>query len=591
MTDRISRTREKPSSISTTLFYLVLAGLVWLVFGQTLRHQFVAYDDQNYVYDNPLITAGLRAEGVRSAFTHPHARNWHPLTTLSHMLDCELFGLDPAGHHFTNVLLHTAAVLLLFSVLRAVTGQEWRSAFVAAVFAIHPLRVESVAWIAERKDVLSAFLFMLTLGMYARYVAARSFARYLGVAVPFALGLMAKPMLVTLPFILLLFDYWPLRRFAQSGRNGESLRVPAKLLLEKVPLLLLSSVAGIATLITQKTTIDYSGQTALLSRFANAGNACVTYIAQMFWPLKLAVFYPHPPNGIPLLNSVVALALVAAVTGGAWSLRKRCPYLIVGWLWYLICLLPVLGLLPVGLQAHADRYTYLPQIGLYIALTWAAADSLARVRVGVAIGATAATAALVCLAWLSSTQAATWRNTETLWRQAAAVTSGNDLAHYNLALLAIEGGDIVSGIDHYKTALASASGRETPSRLSPALLRNALGMAYARIDRDDEAIAQYREAIALRDDFADAHTNLAALLLKKGAANEAIQHYRKALNVPPEDAALHVSLATALRHVGQTAEALVEYRRALELSNDPELSQKLKAAIQSAGENAGGQSL
>ncbi|MFL6529444.1 MAG: tetratricopeptide repeat protein [Chthoniobacterales bacterium] len=582
MNPAISRSGETPSWISNTLLYLLLATLVWVVFGQTLQHQFVAYDDQNYVYENPIISRGLTAEGIRSAFTQPHARNWHPLTTLSHMLDCELFGLDPAGHHLTNVLLHAGAVFLLFSVLRAMTGQVWRCAFVAAVFAIHPLRVESVAWVAERKDVLSALLFMLTVGMYVRYVAAPSFARYAGVVVAFTLGLMAKPMLVTLPFLLCLLDYWPLRRLERGGSAGDMMRLRAKLLLEKIPLLLLSVGTGIATLITQRTTVGYSAQTPLLSRLANAATACVTYIEQMFWPANLAVFYPQPIDGIAVAETVAALTLLALVSCAAWLLRKRCPYFIVGWLWYLICLAPVLGLLPVGLQAHADRYTYLPQIGLYIAVTWFAADFLSHFNRGRWIGVSVAAAVLVCLTWLSSRQASTWRSTETLWQHAAAVTTGNDVAHYNLALLAAERGDVADTIRHYQTALARSSEREAPSRLSPALLYNGLGVALSLQGRTEEAMAQYRRAVALRDDFADAHTNLATLLLKNGAPAEAIVHYRKALSVPPDDPELHIGLATALREAGQTTEAVAEYRRALDLTKDPKLSDKLKVAIEIA---------
>src|SRR4051812_1232989 len=404
MTGEVSASAGKGICISTALVYLGLAGLVWLVFGQTLQHQFVAYDDPNYVSENPVVSAGFTAEGIRSAFTHPHARNWHPLTTLSHMLDCQLFGLDPAGHHFTNVLLHTCAVLLLFLVLRRMTGSTWRSAFVAAVFAIHPLRVESVAWVAERKDVLSALFFMLTLVMYARYVPRPSALRYVAVAVAFGLGLMAKPMLVTLPFILVALDYWPLRRFEKHSF--------ARLLVEKIPLLLLSIASGIATLIAQKSTVGYGEQTPLLSRLGNASIACVAYIGQMFWPTRLAVFYPQPPNGWAVADILLAVGLLAFITILAAVVRKARPYLIVGWLWYIISLPPTLGLIPVGLQAHADRYTYLPQIGLYVALTWLAGDLAGRFPATRRVWMLAGVAAVAAGTWLASAQASSWRNTE-----------------------------------------------------------------------------------------------------------------------------------------------------------------------------------
>ena len=556
------------------LIYLGLTSLIWLVFGQTLRHQFVAYDDQNYVYENPVVTAGFTASGIRAAFAEPQARNWHPLTTLSHMLDCQLFGLDPAGHHFTSVLLHTAATLLLFSVLRRMTGSTWRSAFVAGVFAIHPLRVESVAWVAERKDVLSAFFFMLTLGLYARYVARPRVLSYAAVIVSFALALMAKPMVVTLPFLLLLLDYWPLQRLGELNSGNAGTRSNSRVVVEKVPLVLLSLGTGVATLIAQKSTVSYGEQTPLLWRLGTAATACVTYIRQMFWPAKLTVFYPHPPGGPapgPVLFSLVLIALLTAI---AFRVRKKHPYLIVGWLWYLICLSPTLGLIPVGLQAHADRYTYLPQIGLSWAIAWFAVDLGAR-RVWAFCG----TAALTGLTWLAWLQTSSWLNTETLWRHAVTVMPDNGVAHYNLGVLERDRGHLDEAISHYERALASGGDTEGSSHLSPAIVHNALGVALAQKGLEQEAIAHYRQAIALRADLADAHTNLATALLATGAATEAIDHFRKAASLPPEDANSHFRLAVALERSGQRAEAISEYRRALALTTDPELVRRLKAAI------------
>jgi tetratricopeptide (TPR) repeat protein len=542
---------------SNLFIYLGLTTLVWLVFAQTLWHQFVAYDDQNYVYESPVVTSGLSVNGIRLAFTQPHARNWHPLTTLSHMLDFQLFGLNPAGHHFTNILFHTGAVLLLFFVLRRMTGSTWRSAFVAAIFAIHPLRVESVAWVAERKDVLSAFFFMLTLAAYVRYVERPSALRYVAVGVVFGLGLMAKPMLVTLPLILLALDYWPLRRFEK--------RRFTRLLVEKIPLLLLSVAAGIATLIAQRSTVGYGEHTPLLLRLGNACVACVTYIGQMFWPTRLAVFYPQPPNGWTGAHILLAIGLLAFITILAVVFRTTRPYFIAGWLWYLVSLSPTLGLIPVGLQAHADRYTYLPQIGLYLALTWLAADLARRFpatrRVWMFAGITAVAAA----AWLATAQASSWRNTETLWEHALSVMPNNDVANYNLALFALDRDRVDDAIRHLESALADRSDRETSSNISTALLHNTLGVALARKGRQQEAIAHYRRAIALRDDYADAHTNLASVLFEKGDRAEAIEHFRKAKSLPPEDARSHLRLAIALEVTGEIAEAVSEFRRALVL--------------------------
>ncbi|MEY2551192.1 MAG: protein O-mannosyl-transferase [Verrucomicrobiota bacterium] len=580
MTGAAARRTDSPAWRSTLLVCVGLTSLIWLVFGQTLRHQFVAYDDQNYVYENPVVIAGFTANGVRAAFTEPHARNWHPLTTLSHMLDSELYGMRPAGHHFTSVLLHNCAALLLFLVLRQMTASTWRSAFVAAIFAIHPLRVESVAWVAERKDVLSALFFMLTLAMYTRYVARPTLWRYAAVLTLFAFGLMAKPMLVTLPLLLLLLDYWPLRRLQKSEAGNPSAPSAIKLLLEKIPLLLLSLAAGVATLIVQKSTLGYGEKAPFTWRLGKAATACVTYVWQMFWPAKLTVFYPQPAGGWPLRDILLCLAFLAAVTAIVLWFRKTRPYLVVGWSWYLIALSPTLGLIPVGLQAHADRYTYLPQIGLYVALTWFAADVAAWRPVTkwiFGIAAPAAVAVLTCLAWA---QTSSWRTTETLWENALAVTPTNEVAHYNLALFALDRGQLDKAISHFQDAIAGTGDRETSSHVSAALLHNGLGIALDRKGLEQEALAHYRLAVELRDDFADAHTNLARDLLAMGATSEAVAHFRKAKELPPEDAKSHLRLAVALARFGQPAEATREYQRALELTPDPELFRNLKKDIE-----------
>jgi protein O-mannosyl-transferase len=556
---------------------VLLAALTWIVFGQTLGYQFVEYDDQNYVYENPEITAGITTRGIFDAFAHPHARNWHPLTTISHMLDCQLFGLNPAGHHLTNVLLHTAAVLLLFLALHAMTGAMWRSAFVAAVFAIHPLRAESVAWVAERKDVLSALFFMLTLGAYVRYARQSSIKWYLWVILLFALGLMSKPMLVTLPLVLLLLDYWPLARFQgkASARPDDGdvvgknyLGVPQSLILEKIPLLFLSLLSALATLIAQRQTVGYSEQVPLTWRLTNGLASYVAYIGQMIWPVRLAVFYPHAADGLPLWETILMFLLLAGITAMAFVLRKTRPYLIIGWSWYLICLLPVIGVIQVGLQGRADRYTYLPQIGLYLAVTWAAADlSIFSNKRRREISACMAVAIIGILAWRAWIQTSYWRNTESLWNHALAVTSDNDLAHYNVAAFLMRRGRVDDAISHYEKALKlSSNNRETHYHLSIALLHNNLANALAQKGQLDEAIVHYRKAVELRDDFADAHSNLAAMLAQKGQAAEAIVHYEKALAIPPEDEAAHLRLAAMLLQTGREKEAIAHYRRALELA-------------------------
>ena len=381
---------------------IFLAAIIWAVFGQTLGHEFVNYDDNDYVYENPVVQKGLTWEGFRWALTYGNIGHWHPLTWLSHMLDCQFYGLSPGGHHFTNILLHTATAILLFLILRRMMGFLWRSAFVAAVFAIHPLRVESVAWLAERKDVLSAFFFMLTLGAYVRYAQNRSRVEpsSLRSTVPrsresraqaaldprpwtldyglallfFALGLLSKNMLVTMPFVLLLLDYWPLNRLSSFTP-----RVLLRLVAEKIPLFVLMVGSCVATaLVPEKMSAAYSLFGGL--RMENAVVSYVTYLWQMIHPSGLACVYPNPTNHLPFWQVAGALGLLLAISGAVFALRKTRPYLVIGWLWYVGMMIPVIGIVQISYYAHADRYTYLPQIGLYLLLTWAAADLCAGWR-------------------------------------------------------------------------------------------------------------------------------------------------------------------------------------------------------------------
>ncbi len=388
--------KERKRMISDRLIALVVCGCLLLaviiVFEQTATHDFVNFDDPGYVSKNPQISQGLTLNGLRWVFTHSHVGNWHPLSGLSHMLDCQLYGLRPAGHHVTNVVLHAATAILLFLVLRQMSGEIWPSALAAAVFAVHPLRAESVAWIAERKDVLSGLFFMLTLGAYVAYTRRPfSFRRYLVVVGLFALGLMAKPMLITLPCVLLLLDYWPLGRLQFPGGTNESAgRGPGshptaarRVLLEKVPLMALAAGSAVATILAQAEAVRSVETFPLSARIANAIVSYVAYLGQFVCPVGLSVLYPHPGNGIPAAKVAGALLLLAAASTGIVLARRRCPYLLVGWLWYLGMLVPVIGLVQVGEQAMADRYTYLPQIGLCIGLAWGVArfsESRRRVR-------------------------------------------------------------------------------------------------------------------------------------------------------------------------------------------------------------------
>jgi protein O-mannosyl-transferase len=559
---------------STLIVCVLLVGITWAVFGQTLRHDFVNYDDHVYVYENPLVTNGLSLHTIVRAFTQPHARNWHPLTTISHMLDCRLYGLKAGGHHFTNVLLHTVAVVLLFLLLRQMTTALWPSAFVAAVFAIHPLRVESVAWIAERKDVLSAVFFMLTLGASFRYVRQPSVGRYLTMSILFALGLMSKPMLVTLPVILLLLDYWPLGRTQKLETRGHKSEVRGQrmqswltLVAEKIPLFALSAGSCVITFVVQKRGSTQIDQLPFLWRLNNAFVSYVAYLWQLFWPVKLAVFYPHPNDSLSLWQIILAAVILCSITAIAIRVRQKRPYLLVGWMWYLGMLLPVIGLVQVGEQARADRYTYLPQIGLYLALTWLIVDLSIRWQWRRKILAAGAVTIILLLSWRASVQASYWKNSESLWTHALAVTSGNDVAHNNLGFIFLRRGELDEAISHFETALRIRShNAESHYNLGLALIHNNLANALVRKGRLDDAIPHYEKAVVLRPDYADAHYNFGVALLKEGRLEEAIIHWRKTVSLHPEDVEAHITLADALVRVGQTDEATVDYEIALRLA-------------------------
>jgi protein O-mannosyl-transferase len=571
VSDSDSSVRSPPAKSPVTIL-LVCLGLVavtWAVFGQTLTHDFVNFDDHVYVYENPLVVKGLSTEGIISAFTHAHARNWHPLTTLSHMLDCQLYRLNAGGHHLTNVILHTIAVLLLFLVLGQMTGALWQSAFVAALFAIHPLHVESVAWVAERKDVLSAVFFMLTLAAYARYAREPSPARYLLVALLFVLGLMSKPMLVTLPFVLLLLDYWPLGRVGgQKSKVGSRLR---RLIAEKFPLFALSALSCIATLLAQRQGPSAIDQLPFLWRLNNALVSYTAYIWQMLWPARLAVFYPHPNDRLPLLEVIVAIAFLVGLSLIVIYLRRTKHYLVTGWFWYLGMLVPVIGLVQVGEQAHADRYTYLPQIGLYIMITWALGELIRKSpgRAQRAIVAIAATIIIALLSIRAFVQSSYWKNSETLWNHALAVTGENDVAHNNLGFLFLRRGEVDKAISQFQEALNIRSrNSESHYSLGAALIQSNLGNALARKQLWDEAIDHLKEAVRLRPDYADAYFNLGSVLFQQGRIDQAITQWQKALAIRPRDAEAHRNVAIALRKEGKLKEAISEYEQALNIAPD-----------------------
>ena len=537
---------------------IFLAGIVWLVFGQTLGHPFINFDDPEYVYENPEINAGLTAHGVIWAFTHLPSPDWFPLTSISHMLDVQFYGLRAGGHHLTSVLVHTAVVILLFLVLRQMTGTLWRSAFVAAVFAIHPLRVESVAWVAERKDLLSGLFFMLTLGAYVRYVRKRRFGRYVLMAILFTCGLLSKPVFVTVPLMLLLLDYWPLRRFEQRlAIRG--------LILEKIPLLILSLAVSVATITGQTGEVVSMEPLPFVWRVNNAFVSYVTYIWQMIWPARLAIFYPHPQNHLALWEIVVAIALLIAMTVLAFALRKRCPYLIVGWFWYLVMLAPVIGVVQVNLQGHADRYTYLAQIGLYLLVVWSIADLSLSWPYRRQILSVAASIVIVALAWSAWIQTAYWRDSESLWTHAIAVTSDNDTAQADLADLLLRRGRLSEAVFHSQEALRIRPGN--------ADAHNTLGIALFQMGDLKDAVAHWKQSLEIQPGNMNAQTNLAWALAT--APDASLRDGTKAVELAQNvarraghaNAMVLRTLAASYAETGQFAEAVDIAQQAFQLAS------------------------
>jgi Tfp pilus assembly protein PilF len=525
---------------------LVLFAITWAVFGQTIGHQFVNYDDPLYVLENAHIRAGLSWNSILWAFTHVHSQNWHPLTSISHMLDCQLFGLQPGWHHFVNVLLHSAVVVLLFLVLEQMTGGPsrtgtlWRSAFVAALFAIHPLRAESVAWIAERKDMLSGVFFMLTLAFYLRYVRRPSIGRYVIMSVFFACGLMSKPILVPVPIVLLLLDYWPLARGQRSevsGQRSEIQRGGSRLLAEKIPLFVLAIGSIVATLLAQNFALGSTEQLPLQWRITNAVVTYVDYIGQMFWPIDLIPFYVHPENRLGLLRLIVAIAILAALATIALVRYRKNPYILVGLLWYVLLLVPVIGLVQVGLQGRADRYTYLPQIGICIAVVWLISDltkSWRQQKVILGATGTIAVGALSILCWKQTTH---WRDTETLWRYTLSVTPDSDVAHAGLAGILFARGQLDESILHCRRALSLRDGNVAA--------QYGLAMALAQQRKFDEAILHFQKALAIQPDNTLVSNNLGSLLANRGEIADAIAAWRQTLHFDSDNAEAANNLAWA----------------------------------------------
>jgi len=551
------------------LISLVLAVVTLLIFWPVTRCNFVNYDDPDYVTANPHVSGGLTLANAGWACTTGAASNWHPVTWWSLMLDASLFGTKPAGFHFTNLAIHAANAVLLFWLLRALTAATWRSALVAAFFAWHPLAVESVAWISERKNVLSTLFGLLSLLFYVSYargggeskvqspkpkvMAGAGGGFYALSLLAFTLGLLSKPMLVTWPFLLLVLDYWPLGRW----RPG---RWPA-LAFEKIPFLALALAVSVVTFLVQQNgrTVVAVNQLTLAARVGNAVVSYVRYLEKLVWPADLAAYYPHPGHW-PFLTVLLAGTGLLGVTLLAWVRRRRQPYLLTGWLWYLGTLVPVIGLVQVGGQAMADRYTYVPGVGVLVMVVWGAFE-LGRLGRGLALGLglAGALALILCLG-LARQQIHYWQNSETLFRRALAVTENNWLAHYNLGEALDQQGRMDEAMHQYALAFQCQ-----PNYAEP---RNNLGVDLEKKGRLAEAIPLYQQAIQYQPGYADAWNNLGEVLDKTGRLDEAISDFQQAIRLRPEAAEFHKNLGEALDKQGRLDEAIQQFQAAGQLQPD-----------------------
>ena len=558
------RSQPETSLLAAAAGRHVLPGLtlldlaIWLglilsigaVYLQVGGFDFISSDDAQYVTENPHVSSGLTLAGIKWMLTGVTANNWMPVTMFSHALDAQLFGLQSGMHHLVNVLLHAASAVLLFVLLRRATGARAASAFVAFVFALHPLHVESVAWISERKDVLSAFFGFLTLYCYVRYAEQPGPRRYLLVVAAFCLGLMSKPMLVTLPCALLLFDVWPLRRVQWP-----------KILLEKLPLFALAACACVVTYRVQHATGAIEDALPLNERIANALTSYVIYLRQTFWPAHLASFYPFPRR-VPPWHAAAALALLAAVSALALAARRTRPWFVVGWFWYLGTLIPVIGLVQAGAQSHADRYTYMPMVGLAVILAWGAADVASqrpRIKPALATAGAAFLGLSLVLAWAQTT---TWRNEETLYRHALQETEGNWYAHNNLgAYLMADPQRSAEAVEQLEAAL----------RIRPdyADANDNLGMCLARVNLCRAAIPHFEAALRARPDDFSAKNNLASCLIDGGQYTDAVALLAATLRAQPDLVEARYNLGRALSNIaGRDADAVAQYEAALRLRPD-----------------------
>jgi tetratricopeptide (TPR) repeat protein len=560
--DKGIRLNGRPDVFLCVFLVLITVAVYW----QVRDHEFIGYDDDNYVAENNYVKKGITSESVIWAFTAIHAGNWHPVTWLSHMLDVELFGVNAGAHHLVNLFFHILNSLLLFIVFKKMTSRTWQSAFMAFLFALHPLHVESVAWVAERRDVLSTFFWLLTIWSYARFVRRPVMIRYAAVAGFFTLGLMAKPMVVTLPFVLLLLDYWPLNRFkaGQTNDPGPAAGKPnpaipvLRLVSEKIPLFVLTGLSCGVTVLAQKKgeALGLLDVHPLTMRVANAIVSYLKYLQKLIWPTDLAILYPYP-EAITAGQVLVGCAVLGTITFLAVRYGKRLPWLFVGWFWYLGTLVPVIGLVQVGVQAMADRYTYVPFIGLYLVMTWGASilfDSWRYKKTALSVIGTVIISAMITITWV---QVGYWKNSVRLFEHALKVTSGNYVIHNNLGFELVIKGQTDRALEHYKQAL----------RINPEfeLAHVNLGSVLFAQAKIDESFAYYQTVLKARPRFARVHYNFGILLLKVRRVDEAIFQFQEALRIKSEYAEAHNSLGAAMVSKKKIPEAIGHFKTALEI--------------------------
>ena len=595
------RAAQPPTIWKSAGICLALALAVWAVFGQTVHFDFINYDDDAIVYDNPAVTRGLDLHEIGCVFTQSNGRDsWFPVSDISHMLDWQLYGPNAGGHHLTNVLLHTAAAIALFLVFQAMTGALWRSAFLAAAFAIHPLRVESVAWVAERKDVLSGLFFMLALWAWIRHVQSQTArqkpdsaiasidprgwtpAYYWALAL-FVLGILSKSMIVTLPLILLLLDFWPLQRLTR-------LSFP-KLLLEKWPFFLLSAAGCAVTVLTQPHVVLAVRHFTWPWRLGNALIAYVDYLQHSIYPVGLSLLYPHPPDHLPGLKLGLSVSILVIISAVSFLLRRRCPGLLAGWLWYLIMFLPVIDIMQTGDQARADRYTYLPQIGLFIFIAWGAADLFRPLPFRRILLGCAAVTVLAALSSAARVQAGYWKNSISIWTRTLSRWPQSYIAHCNLGIALAAQGDAQDAVRHFNRALeinpddiksmnnlgkvltsqgkldAAVRDFHQALQLDPENIRtlNNLSVALAAQGNVTEAVQDLDRALALKSEDANTCYNLGNIYAARADYDDAAQNYQHALEINPDFAEARCNLGLTLARQGKLNDAIAQYERAIQL--------------------------